>query len=212
MTGVQATPPAGLAALDRVELTGPYRAVFESASALASGPGEWLGRKRSEAQSLMAMAQIAGPGRMGVQVLDLRDDLCAIFRLTVPVALAPEGSGPLRVANAALLRLMYPQIALSTPMPGFAPVSLIAPGPAWHPNIGTVHGQRLCLGATLPRGIPVSEIVLLSYALLAMQSVMLDPDDSAGVMNPEAAAWWQEPRNLELIPLTNEPFLAAGHE
>ncbi|MHC4710269.1 MAG: hypothetical protein ACYTA3_07565, partial [Planctomycetota bacterium] len=58
---------------------------------------------------------------------------------------------------------------------------------------------------SLPAGIPVSEIVLLSYGLLSMQSVMLDPDDSAGVMNVEAASFWQA--RLGDIPLSDEPFL-----
>jgi hypothetical protein len=47
--------------------------------------------------------------------------------------------------------------------------------------------------------------VLLSYGLLSMQSVMLDPDDSAGVMNVEAASFWQA--RLGDIPLSDEPFL-----
>jgi hypothetical protein len=199
----------GLGAIDRVELSGTYRAIFDNASASAGGRGEWLNRKKSEAHRLLALAQIAGPRRMDVRLLDLRDDLRAVIGLTVPVALIPGADGALRVAAAAVLGLVYPQLALSVPLPGFAPVSLLSPEHgAWYANVGTAGGQRLCLGTCLPAGIPVSELVLLSYGLLSLQSVMLDPGDSAGVMNNEAATWWQE--HLDLIPLTTEPFLGPS--
>ncbi|MHC4220012.1 MAG: hypothetical protein ACYSU7_16330 [Planctomycetota bacterium] len=196
------SPPAtGLAALDQVELSAE-----DSASARATGGGTWLTRKLHEARQFLALAQVAGPQRMDVRLLDLRDELRAVFRLTVPVAMTPAIDGALRVADEAVLGLMYPEIGLSTPMPGFLPVCLLSPpADAWYANVGTVNGQRLCLGASLPAGIPVTELVLLSYGLLSMQSVMLDPDDSAGVMNPEAAVWWQG--RIDLLPLSSEAFL-----
>jgi hypothetical protein len=48
--------------------------------------------------------------------------------------------------------------------------------------------------------------VLGSYAALTMQSVMFDELDPGGVMNGEAAHWWQA--NAGRIPLTTAPFLA----
>jgi hypothetical protein len=48
--------------------------------------------------------------------------------------------------------------------------------------------------------------VLASYAALTLQSVMVDERDPAGVMNSEAARWWQA--NAGRIPLTTTPFLA----
>ncbi|MHC4101174.1 MAG: hypothetical protein ACYS15_12140 [Planctomycetota bacterium] len=205
MTSARAEHAPGLANLDQVELTGPYRMLYDQAAETAGGQGGWLSRKKFEARKLLALAQIA-ESRMDVQMLDLLDDLCAMIRLTVPVPLTPDADGALRVANGAVLGLAYPQVALSSPIPGYAPVTLLSPSHgAWHPNIGTARGQRLCLGASLPAGIPASEIVLLSYGLLTMQSVMLDPDDSAGVMNAEAASFWQA--RLDDIPLSDEPFL-----
>ena len=68
-------------------------------------------------------------------------------------------------------------------------------------------GQRgeVRLGATLPPGVRVKELVLMTYGALSMQSVMIDATDPAGVLNPEAAEWWQEIRNR--LPLTSVPFL-----
>jgi hypothetical protein len=66
--------------------------------------------------------------------------------------------------------------------------------------------QRLCLGVNLPRGFPLREAVLSTYAALSMQSVMVDELDPGGVMNSEAALWWQA--NPGRIPLTAKPFLA----
>jgi hypothetical protein len=38
-----------------------------------------------------------------------------------------------------------------------------------------------------------------------MQTVMVDEADPAGVMNGEAALWWQQ--NMELAPLSRARFL-----
>jgi hypothetical protein len=206
MTSAQAEPAPGLANLDQVELTGPYRMLYDRAAESAGGGGGWLSRKKSEARKLLALAQIAGSGRMDVLSLDLVDDLRAMISLTVPVPMTPDADGAIRVAPGAVLGVTWSQVSLPQPIPGYAPVTLLSPDHgAWHPNIGSVLGQRLCLGSSLPAGIPVSEIVLLSYGLLSMQSVMLDPDDSAGVMNAEAASFWQA--RLGDIPLSDEPFL-----
>jgi hypothetical protein len=208
MTSAQAERGPGLGELDQVELQGAYRMVFDHACEAAGGKGGWPSRKKYEARKLMALAQLAGPRRMDVQMLDLRDDLRAMVRLTVPVPLTPDADGALRVAGVVVLGVAYPQIALSVPIPGYAPVTLLSPPHGgFHPNISTTGGQRLCLGTSLPAGIPVTEIVLLSYGLLSLQSVMLDPDDSAGVMNDEAASFFQS--RLDLIPLSDEPFLKA---
>ena len=57
----------------------------------------------------------------------------------------------------------------------------------------------------LAAGLPLREIILLSYGALTMMTVQLDPANSAGVLNPAAADWFQ--RNPQLIPLSREPFL-----
>jgi hypothetical protein len=58
----------------------------------------------------------------------------------------------------------------------------------------------------VPRGYPLREAVLASYAALTLQSVMVDELDPVGVMNRQAARWWQA--NAGRIPLTTTPFLA----
>jgi hypothetical protein len=65
----------------------------------------------------------------------------------------------------------------------------------------------LCLGVNVPRCFPLRECVLASYAALTLQSIMVDERDPAGVMNKEAALWWQS--NLHRIPLSTVPFLAS---
>ena len=66
-------------------------------------------------------------------------------------------------------------------------------------------GNHFCLGANLARGYPLCEAVLGAYAAFAMQSVAIDERDPAGVMNHEAACWWQQ--NAARIPLSTVPFL-----
>jgi len=64
------------------------------------------------------------------------------------------------------------------------------------------------LGASLPTGIPCVELIVASYGALAMQNVMVDERDAAGVLNIEAARWWQA--NTHRIPLTKTPLLSPA--
>ena len=70
--------------------------------------------------------------------------------------------------------------------------------------------MAIACGLTCPIANPLStavrEAVLASYAALTLQSVMIDELDPAGVMNKQAARWWQA--NTGRIPLTSTPFLA----
>ena len=68
-------------------------------------------------------------------------------------------------------------------------------------------GQVLCLGLSLPAGIRVTDLVILAYGALSMQTIQLDEGDSAGVLNPAAAAWWQ--LNRRLIPLSRDSFIPS---
>ena len=202
----QTKPKRGLGRLNEVELSGPYRRMLDTALASAGDGGEgggWAARKASEAKRLLAMAELVGPKRMAVEMLDLHGDLRARVRLTTPVALRSDADGKLRIADRAVIGIVYPPHVLRSAVPGSALVGLISPAwGAWYPNEG---GGRLCLGATIPPGIPVTELVLSSYLLLSGQAIMLDPADGAGIMNPAAAAWWQS--NLDLLPLSSAAFL-----
>ena len=66
--------------------------------------------------------------------------------------------------------------------------------------------QLLCLGTTLPVGIPCRELVLSAYGALTFQLLAIDERDPAGVMNAEAALWWQQ--RASMLPLSDVPFLS----
>ncbi len=198
----------GLTRLDQVVLSPEARQMLDAAVPTAGGPAGWRQRKAAEAHQLLALVQRAGPSRMAVHQLNLREELRAVYELKVPVPMKPGPDGKLVTAQRAVLGLVYPQGALAVPLPGYTLVCLLHPPfGVWHPNIGRGHGQPLCFGPRVPAGIPVTELALLSYSLLCLQSVMLDPGDSAGVMCRDAAEWWQA--NPGLRPLTKEPFFVA---
>ena len=68
-------------------------------------------------------------------------------------------------------------------------VQVLEPRHVHHPNVGTDEAfghsgpgpfasQPLCLGIRIPRGLPLREALLMSYAALTLQSVQVD--DRAG--------------------------------
>jgi hypothetical protein len=205
MTGPH-TKPSGLAALPDVRLSSAQQGLLKRAMASAQGSAPWKARKRAEARDLLALAELAPRGRLVVRDLDAREGLRALISIDVPVARMPEPGGPLMIERGAVLGIHYPQEALYRPSPGPALVQVLAPRDVWHANVSSRALQCLCLGATLPPGIRVRELVLMSYGALSMQSVMIDSGDPAGVLNAEAAEWWQD--NRDRLPLTSVPFLA----
>ena len=195
----------GLSRLSEIALSPDRQQQLELALVANGGTAAWRGRKRAEAWDLLALSQLAPPGRMQVEFLDLRVALRAAILLRVPVACMPEPSGQLVVAPQTLLGLTYPQEALSRPLPGYAFVQILSPQRVWSANVAPDVRQPLCLGAQLPAGIRAKELVLLAYNALSMQTHMVDELDPAGVMNPVAAVWWQ--RNLARVPLSRVSFL-----
>lgn len=197
-----------LGAIALTVLTPEHRQMLERAGEQSGGSLSWRRRKAAEARDLLSLAQIAPPGRLAVDFLDMRQALRAIVRLEVAVATRPEPGGPVIVQRGAVLGLTYPEELLQQPLPGAALVQILAPRHSWHPNASSGPIQRLCLGATIGVGIPLVEITLRSYGALAMQSVTVEPSDPAGVMNHEAALYWSE--NLDRTPLSTTPFLRPG--
>jgi len=196
----------GLASLDEIPLSTFNQRRLEEASTDMQGVAPWRDRKKSEARQLLALEQLAGSSRMRVMSLDIDQDLRAAVWLDVPVAMTPAPDGSLKVARGAVIGIVYPQVILTMPLPGFALVCLVNPSSGvYYPNVGTSRGQRMCLGASLPVGIPVSELVLLSYGLLTGQTIMMDTADSAGVMHVAAAHYWSA--NRDKMPLSSTPFL-----
>ncbi len=202
-------PAGGLAALDQVQLNPALEHLFRKAAADCGGPNEWKNRKLFEARELLALSQIAP--RFKVIELDLRESFRALAFLSTPVPLRPDENGQLRTASYAMLGITYREAAVIEPQPGFNYVQILQPENLFHPNIACeAGGQVLCLGVSMPAGLRIKELILLTYGALSMQLVMVDPADHAGVLNIEAARWWQVPANLARAPLTREAFLAGG--
>jgi hypothetical protein len=156
---------------------------------------------------VLALSQIAP--RLQVLGLDLMDALRVLVCLRCPVPLAPSPSGALEVGREAVLGVTWPLEALSGRLPGYAFVQVLSPR-IWHANVGPPDHpiQRVCLGASLPAGIRVSEILLMCFGALTLQTVQLDERDAAGVLHPAAARWWQQ--HMHLIPLSRVPFLGTA--
>jgi hypothetical protein len=201
-------PPGGLANLQAVELTAEMQRFLDHSMTAAGGPPPWRNRKRAEARDLLALGQIST--RLSVQYLDLREALRTVLLLRVPVPRLTGADAELTVARHAVLGLTYPHAALREQLPGYAFIQILAPDCVWHANVAPDPVQPLCLGARLPAGIRVKELVLMAYGALSMQTVMIDELDSAGVLNPVAARWWQA--NTERIPLSRAAFLSSEDE
>ncbi|HYT92304.1 MAG TPA: hypothetical protein VEL76_26555 [Gemmataceae bacterium] len=201
-------PPDGLAGLPTVALLEENQGFLDQCMTSANGPPAWRNRKRAEARDLLALSQIST--RLSVQYLDLREALRAVLLLRVPVArLTAEGTD-LHIAQHAVLGLTYIHAALREQLPGYAFLQILAPDCVWHANVAPDPVQPLCLGARLPAGIRVKELVLMAYGALSMQTVMIDERDAAGVLNPMAAHWWQA--NIDRIPLSRAAFLSDADD
>ncbi len=197
--------PDGLVGLGRQRLGPRSRRLLGAACATAAGSSVWVRRKSAEARDLLALCERA-PRRLTVHQLSLGDELKALCELRVPVATRDSDDGDIEIVSGAVLGLSYPRAALLEAQPGYAFITILSPLPVWHAQVSAPPIQRLCLGDTLPAGVRVKELILMAYAALSMQTFQIDVADAAGVLNPEAARWWQN--NPGRIPLSRAPFLA----
>jgi hypothetical protein len=198
------TSSPGLLDLHTQDLSPEDQVRLSLASSAMLGPASWQARKRSDLRELLALA--ARSPRLHVSGMDGRTELRVGLELVVPVPCRPQADGPIVVAQRALLGVRYPAEALLTPRPGTDFVTVLAPRAVFAPNIAAGLDQRLCLGASLPAGIPLREIVLASYAALSMQTVTMDPEDPQGLLNHEAALYWQQ--HAADLPLTRASLLS----
>jgi hypothetical protein len=196
-----------LSSLSQVQLGARHAAMLESAKATCGGSAPWRHRKLAEGAELCRLAEVCG--RLVILQLDLTADLRADLLLQVTVPCLPNPAEALVVAEAARLGVIYRDEAMLLPQPGYSFVQILAPRPVWHANVSPDSVQVLCLGPSLPAGIPLREIILMAYGALTMMSVQLDPANSAGVLNPAAAEWFQ--RNPGLIPLSRAPFMQTAN-
>jgi hypothetical protein len=195
-------PAGGLSALGKVQLSQTKQQILDSALRSCAGTAVWRNRKSAEARDLLALEEIAS--RFRVEFLDLQESLRAFIEMRVPTPCLPDLEGNLIIAPNICLGITYPEEALRLPMPGFALVEIIHPRHVWHANVSAEGAQMLCLGVQLPAGIQLKDIILMTYGAISMQTVMIDEMDAAGVLNPDAARWWQQ--NIHRLPLSREAF------
>ena len=197
------SPRRDLASLSEVPLDAHHAALLERVKSSCGGSAPWRHRKQAEAFDLCRLSQISR--RLVILHLDLTMDLRVDLLLQVTVPCMPNPKERLEVADTARLGIIYREESMMLPQPGYSFVQILAPRPVWHANVSSDSVQALCLGPSLPAGLPLREIILMCYGALTMMTVQLDPANSAGVLNPAAAEWFQ--RNPGLIPLSREPFL-----
>jgi hypothetical protein len=198
--------PFGLSELAKVQLDAMCTERLERAAKNSGGPPAIRARKRAEAHDLLAMSQIAS--RLNVVELDLSNSLRAAIHLRGPVPCRPTPDGPLRIEYDTMLGLNYRHESFAKATPGWGFFQLLMPRRCWHANVSSDAVQALCLGLQLPAGVRVRDLVLMSFGALTMQTVQVDEYDPAGVLNKEAAIWWQA--NLNLVPLTDEAFVTEA--
>jgi len=196
----------GLSELAKVHLDAEQAERLERAASNSGGSPAIRARKKTEARDLLAMSQIAS--RLQVVEFDLASSLRAVIRLRGPVPCRPTPDGPLRIEYDTLLGLNYRHESFARSTPGWGFFQLLMPRRCWHANVSGDAVQALCLGPQLPAGVRVRDLVLMAFGALTMQTVQVDEYDPAGVLNKEAAIWWQA--NLDLVPLTNEAFITVA--
>jgi hypothetical protein len=203
---------ASLSSLGGVPLVPAETDFLASARANCGGPAVWRERKLAEGREVFALSRFSE--RFTVLAMDLQEDFRAMLVMRVPVPVRLPGENTLTMPAEAQLGLTYRAENLRLPSPGFAFVQILAPAHVWHPQVAAHPSgiQALCLGSQLPAGVRVRELLIMTYAALAMSSVQLDAADAAGVMRPEAARWWLLPANRRRIPLSREPFVRAAQQ
>jgi hypothetical protein len=199
------TARVGLDGLRDFELSDRGTAMLDQAIGHCTGPARWQSRKIAEAREILALAEMAPPGRMSVEYLDVASEIRAACRMQVPAPWRRE-DGEVCISNSATLGMVYPERAVTQQIPGFGFIELMLPRPVFHPSIAAQAGipQLICLGQ-LPAGMRCTDLLLLAYGALSMQTVQFDERDRLGVMNIEAAKYWQQ-RSRE-VPLSRTAFL-----
>ncbi len=199
-------PERGLAGLDAVPLTPHHRAGINLLGLHCGGSQRLQHRKLTEAARLFALEQVSS--RFRIAEMRLTDGLQVRFALDVPVPCMPDQNGRLVVQSPAILAMDYCDEAFDSPQPGTSFIAVLQPRAVHHPNVAVHPLQPLCLGPILPAGIRATELVIMTYQALAMQNLNVDELSAEGVLNDQAAIWWQQ--NLDKVPLTREPFLSAA--
>jgi hypothetical protein len=202
--GGDAVEKTSLNNLARVVLNPRHRAMLDAAMKDCGGDAATRNRKLFEARDLLSLGQLAPPGRLRIDSLEMTEHLRALISLEVPVACRPNANNELQLRNRALLGFTYRTEAFQRPLPGSAFFQVILPRDVWLPQIHQPE-QSLCIAPQIPAGSRTAMLILRAYGALSMQSIQVDVQDPAGVFAPEIAQWWQH--NLHRVPLTNVALL-----
>ena len=195
----------GLSRLGKVELEGRFLEHYDRGIAKCHNAGFYENRMKVEFRDYLALAQVSGR----IDPLDVSFEgtfrLHFLLRARFPLK---NSAGEVVVADRAALVLHYPESAVRESLKGTEFVRILGAN-AFHPNISVADSilpfQALCLGPSVLQATRIRELILTSYGLLTLQSHTMDPLDPAGVLNAEAAEYWQQ--NCHRIPLSNEPFV-----
>ena len=190
-------PGSGLSGLAGVPLEFHVERSLEAAVAGSGGSPEWRHRKNAESREILALSRIA-PGRLRVDQLDLGDALRAMIYLHAPVPTRQPGSDELTIVPGALLGLRYRKEALLTPQPGASFIQILEPPGVFLAQVPAEPPYCLCLADTLAPNIPCSELILMAYSALTLQTFQFDAADSAGVFNGDAG--WRKNAPLHSTP------------
>ena len=169
--------------------------------ALAGNIGDrrWRAWKQVQADELIEL--VGSSSRIGLLDVNLEGDFNALVYISTPVPIAPE-HGRLRIGDHALVHLHYESVWLSEPIPSWMPAGVVSPRGLFLPNAAMGMQQPICLGAISP-GTPVTDLLLLSYYALSLQTAMLD--ETEGVMNAQACEFYRD--HPEYMPLTRTGLL-----
>ena len=136
-------PHGGLTALNKVTLSDRNQKILEKALSSCGGATAWKKRKQAEARDLLALAQVSG--RMSVKEIDISATLRAVVYLEVPVPQLIDGQGELKIAEGAIIGLMYREEAVVLPQSGFSYIQILSPNHIWHANVSnSQHSNRFC--------------------------------------------------------------------
>jgi hypothetical protein len=201
-----------LRGLNSVPLDDASSIFLEAARRQVTGDPVWQRRKLLELSQVLRLCRLA-PYRLKFLMADLKSEpLRLILELRCPTPLQPRNEGSIQVAPGVELGIIFPREVLIKNLPGTRFVQILSSDEVFHPSVSAAHPHVLCLGATLPRGsISVCELLILSYAALSLapQVITLDRFDPAGILNEQAALWFQ---TTGMYPLTTEPFLRREGE
>lgn len=175
------------------------RRVVEQALAANTGKRPWRATKENALRDVLAVTEQTS--RVRVLAADIEGDLSLFLWLRAPAPCWPT-NGQLGIATEAIVHLCYQELWLSEAPHGQAPAGIIQPFNFYAPNAAPAPRASLCLGV-LPAGLPVSELLQLTYLALTLQTLTLD--ETEGVLNPHACDFYRD--HPQFIPLTRTSLL-----